>query len=96
VRWFLENRWTERKTELFENAAADVAVKGCRGDESTLLAMIEQLVTMAQDFRQFLHDSSQTCDPAPIIGNASRMQQLLDDLVSGYARRESTDHGLPL
>ncbi len=94
VRWFLENRWTV-KIERFESAAADAAAKSCAGDESTLLSMIDQLVAMAQDLRQSLRTGSQTADQAPIVGGASRMQQMLDELVSGYARRDSADRGLP-
>ncbi len=95
VRWFLVNRWTERKTELSEGVAADNPRDANAGDETTLLALTDQLVGTAQELRQFLQANADAADPAPVVGGASRMQQLLDDLLSGYARRDSVDRGLP-
>jgi hypothetical protein len=94
VRWFLENRWNERKSEL-QTAAAEGSARGNPSSESALWVMSDQLVAMAHELHQFLRDGSAAADPAPIVGGASRMQQLLDDLVSGYSRRDSADHGLP-
>jgi two-component system cell cycle response regulator len=95
VRWFLVNRWTARKTELSGSDAAENLVDPNAGDETALLAMTDQLVAMAQDLRRFLWDDPDAADPAPVVGGASRMQQLLDDLLTGYARRDSVDRGLP-
>lgn len=95
VRWFLENRWTARKTELDGGGAAKRSGASTADGDATLLAMTDQLISMAHDLRKFLRGESHAADPAPIVGGASRMQELLDDLLTGYARRDSTDRGLP-
>lgn len=81
VRWFLENRWNARRTDGADEGA-------------TLLSLADHLVELATELRHTLHSSGD--DSAPVIGGASRMQQMLDDLLSGYSPTASAARMLSL
>ena len=96
VRWFLENRWAVR---LMQRAIKDPL--NTTGDEAavndpTLEAVAHQLVEMAEELHQRLLRDPTVLDAAPIIGGASRMQQLLEDLLSAAPSREPVVHGLTM
>jgi diguanylate cyclase (GGDEF)-like protein len=96
VRWFLENRWAvrliQRGMEDSLGAASDASVPG----DATLETLASELLEMAGELQRHLRNDPQILDTAPIVGGASRMQQLLDDLLSASPRRDQAIHGVTL
>ena len=99
VRWFLENRWTNRTVELptglatsTVTAAGTIAAATSADPDTTLETMARQLVALAGELHGHLQADPTVVDPAPLVGGASRMQQVLDDLLSSApaARRPDT------
>jgi len=95
VRWFLENRWAvrimQRAIKEPSNATGDEAA-----NDPTLEAVARQLVEMAEELHQHLLRDPTILDAAPIIGGASRMQQLLEDLLSAAPPRDPVGHGITM
>jgi two-component system, cell cycle response regulator len=95
VRWFLENRWNARQSDLQAGQSAD-AMRGELIDaQSELDSLADQLVEMAGELRRHLRDPAAAGDPAPLVGGASRMQHLLEELLMASPRRASAPGGLP-
>jgi CBS domain-containing protein len=94
VRWFLENRWAVRliqrgiKEPLSPSGDPSAAV------DPTLETLARQLFEMAGELQRHLQNDPFVLDAAPIVGGASRMQQLLEDLLSASPHRGPTEHGL--
>jgi diguanylate cyclase (GGDEF)-like protein len=93
VRWFLENRWTARRTDNAGHRLEASDPPGI-GEDATLFSLADRLVELAGELRSSLQSSDN--DPAPVIGGASRMQQMLDDLLSGYCPTGSAARVLSL
>ena len=94
VRWFLDNRWKVGRlgdTALQHDANGDATADG----ESTLLNLAGQLAEEADRLHRFLQCPRPDHDTVPIIGGASRMQQLIGDLLAGSASGNRTGGGLP-
>ena len=89
VRWFLENRWNARQSNLLAGQSAGSASHDCFDADQMLHSMADQLVEMAQDLRRHLYAGEAATDPAPLVGGASRMQQLLEELLTASPRCSS-------
>ena len=96
VRWFLENRWNRHGADFPLEPTSNGHAATIAGDSDTTMATIAaQLVALADELRCRLAADPAVCDPAPLVGGTSRMQQLLDDLLSSSSRRAASSHGLP-
>ena len=95
VRWFLENRWAVR---LIQRGIEEPSAAGDEPDagDPTLETLAQQLVEMAKELHRHLLFDPSVADAAPIIGGASRMQQLLEELVSAGPPRDPAVHGLTI
>jgi two-component system, cell cycle response regulator len=95
VRWFLENRWAVR---LIQRGIREPSPSGDPrpASDPTLETLAHQLFEMAGELQRHLKGDPLALDAAPIVGGASRMQQLLEDLLSAAPRCESVRHGLPV
>ena len=94
VRWFLDNRWKVGRwgdIGLQHDANGDATADG----ESTLLNLAGELAEEADRLHRFLQSPRPDHDTVPIIGGASRMQQLIGDLLAGSASGNRTGGGLP-
>jgi two-component system, cell cycle response regulator len=96
VRWFLENRWAVRLIQRAIKEPSNAAGDDSPATDPTLETLAHQLVEMAEELQRHLLRDPSVLDAAPIIGGASRMQQLLEDLLSAGPPRERIVHGLTL
>ena len=96
VRWFLENRWAVRLMQRAIKEPLTAEDGEAAANDPTLEAVAHQLVEMAEELHQHLLRDPTVLDAAPIIGGASRMQQLLEDLLSAAPPREAVVHGLTM
>jgi two-component system, cell cycle response regulator len=96
VRWFLENRWAVRLIQRGIKDPSSATDAEATANDPTLEAVAHQLVEMAEELRQRLLRDPTVLDAAPIIGGASRMQQLLENLLSAAPTREPVVHGLTM
>ncbi len=94
VRWFVENRWNSQQSDLIAGRffAGDLAAPKAN---LPMLAMADQLVAMAEELRRHVQQLPDASDPAPIIGGASRMQQVLEDLLTASPDGMLSGRGLP-
>jgi diguanylate cyclase (GGDEF)-like protein len=92
VRWFLENRWNARQIDSLAGQTADAAA-GEPTEDATLSSLAGQLVEMANELRRHLEIDPTGAD-ALIVEGASRMQQLLDNLLSMSPRGDTVRHAL--
>jgi two-component system, cell cycle response regulator len=95
VRWFLENRWNARQSDLLAGQSAETMVRDPEEENSTLHSLADQLVDMATELRRHLRADVTGADPAPRVGGASRMQQILEDLLTMSPRCDAAPSGLP-
>jgi len=94
VRWLLENHWNVAPNgEVRSPCDADGINTG--DDESALVEMAAELAVEAQRLYGYLQSSHPEDATAPIIGGASRMQRLIDELLAGSASGNRTGSGLP-
>ncbi len=96
VRWFLENRWAVRLIQRGMRDSLGAANDAPGASDSTLQTLASELLEMAGELQRHLRNDPQILDTAPIVGGASRMQQLLDDLLSASPRRDQAIHGVTL
>jgi two-component system, cell cycle response regulator len=95
VRWFLENRWNARQSDLLAGQSAESGNCDRIEADPMLNSLADQLVEMASELRHYLRAGAAAADPAPLIGGASRMQLLLEELLTASPRFASVQHGLP-
>jgi len=94
VRWFLENRWNSQQSDLIAGrffGSSGTAAK----TNPPLIAMADQLVALAEELRCHVQQLPATADSAPIIGGASRMQQVLEELLMASPEGMLSGRGLP-
>jgi diguanylate cyclase (GGDEF)-like protein len=94
VRWFLENRWNSQQSDLIAGRFFS-GNQGPAKANSPMIAMTDQLVAMAEELRLHVREFPDAADPAPIIGGASRMQQVLEDLLTASSGGVLSGRGLP-
>ncbi len=91
VRWFLENPWGMQASKLLPEQTSEARSDGV----APLTILAGRLVQAANQLQDHLRSDPEASDPAPIIGSASRMQGLIDDLLCGSACGSQTGGGLP-
>jgi CBS domain-containing protein len=96
VRWFLENRWAVRLIQRGIRDPSSPADGASPLADPTLETLARQLFDMAGELQRHLKSDPSVLDAAPIVGGASRMQQLLDELLSAAPPREPAVRGLTL
>lgn len=92
VRWFIENEWKSEGLIIAPNDAFDDAPDE---EEDTMLKLVSLLGEETDRMNRYLLDFPATEDVAPIVGGASRMQQLIEELLAGAGSRNRVGGGLP-
>jgi hypothetical protein len=91
VRWFLENPWRKQPLRLVSEPTSELPTESAR----PLTMLAGNLVRLAQELHAHLVRDPEASDPAPLVGGATRMQGLIEDLLSGSACGSHTGGGLP-
>jgi two-component system cell cycle response regulator len=94
VRWFLENRWNLDPPDLGRRPDWARSEQCLSNDPDMLGSMTDGLVQLADQMRRQLRGVPLERDQAAIVGGASRMQQLLDELLCASSVRPA-GAGLP-
>lgn len=101
VRWFLDNRWAVRLIQRQIRSSPAGRPNSAFADnpfasavDPALTTLATQLVEMARELHQHLLSDASVADATPIFGGASRMQQLLEELIAVAPGDDSTARGL--
>jgi CBS domain-containing protein len=95
VRWFLQNPWATKQSGLESSDASESPEGSPDIVDSALLRISDELSTEAKRLQRYLQDTQTDREPSLIVGGASRMQQLITEMLAGSASARPTGGGLP-
>jgi len=93
LRWLLAHHWQDLPIDPVPAEAA--TPWRADGDPPPLLQLATRIASEAEQLRDHLQLGADALDEAPLVGGASRLQQLVDDLLAGSGCSVPTGGGVP-